>query len=322
MNPAILKTGSVRFVDTAPPQNDVVSEIMAGLRATPKRVSPKFFYDEYGSHLFEKITATSEYYPTRTERRILRDNAEDIARRVGRHAVIVEPGAGSCEKIRLLLNSMRPRAYVPLDISGEFLCQVATLLQQRFPWLEVTAICADFTRLSSLPEAVPGGRRVVFYPGSTLGNLERDDALAFLRQLRQWVGDDGGVLLGVDQHKSTAILEQAYNDSAGYTAAFNLNVLSHLNRRLPANFDTTRFRHLAFYNASRQRIEMHLESLDDQTVSCAGELIDFREGEKIHTENSHKYTADSFRRLASAGGFRIEEYWSDEKDWFRVYYLT
>lgn len=322
MNPVLLKTSSVRFVDTAPPPNDVVSEVMHGLRATPKRVSPKFFYDEYGSQLFEKITATHEYYPTRTERRILSDNAQDIARHVGRHAVIVEPGAGSCEKIRLLLNALCPRAYVPLDISGDFLCQVAALLQQRFPWLEITAICADFTRLDALPEELPTGRRVVFYPGSTLGNLEHDDALAFLKRLRQWVGSDGGVLLGIDQHKSSTVLEHAYNDSAGYTAAFNLNVLAHLNRVLPAAFDPALFRHLAFYNGEKQRIEMHLESLADQTVSCAGELISLHKGEKIHTENSHKYTAASFRRLVNAAGFAIEEYWSDEQDWFRVYYLT
>jgi len=311
-----------RFVNQAQPATSVVAEVLQGLKASPKQISPKFFYDAYGSELFESITEQPEYYPTRTEQHILQAYAGEIAQAMGQESVLVEPGAGNCQKVRLLLDALRPAAYVPIDISGDFLQLAASALLEDFPWLSLTATQADFTQLMSLPDSLPLQPRRLFYPGSTLGNLNPDQATGFLNHARQLVGSDGGLLIGVDLHKETRILQAAYNDAAGITARFNRNVLSHLNRLLPADFDASEFKHIACYNEALQRIEMYLESPRDHWVCCADEDIKLACNERILTEYSHKYTPDSFARLANTAGLQIEQCWQDAQGFFAVFYLT
>jgi dimethylhistidine N-methyltransferase len=312
---------NVAFHDLHPALGDSRAEALAGLRAAQKRVDPKHFYDAHGSRLFEAITRLPEYYPTRTETAILRREARAIAGKCGTGSVLIEPGSGNCEKVQLLLDALRPAAYVPLDISAAFLCDAAAALGEAFPWLPVRAICADFNAAPELDAYLPPGRRLIFYPGSTIGNLEPPVAQDFLRRLAGWVGEDGGALIGVDLHKDAATLERAYNDSAGVTAAFNLNALNSLNRLLEADFDPAAFSHRAFYNAERQRIEMHLVSHRDQVVHCAGEPVAFAEGETLHTENSYKYTIDGFAHLAAGAGLAVREHWVDPDRLFSVHYL-
>lgn len=314
-------TGRVTFRDEHPPQADARQEILRGLARPQKTVEPKWFYDEHGSALFDRITRLAEYYPTRTEREILLQNREQISRRCGRGCLFIEPGSGSCEKVRLLLDTLRPAAYVPVDISADFLREAALRLGAEYPWLDIRAICADFNRDWSFLEDLPEGKRVVFYPGSTIGNLEPADAAGFLRRIRAVIGDDGGALVGVDLHKETARLNAAYNDAEGVTAQFNLNLLDRINQLADAEFDRTRFRHHAFYDPERQRIEMHLVSEGEQSVRCGDSVIEFTAGETIHTENSYKYTLDGFARLARKAGLEVEQSWVDDEKLFSVHYL-
>ncbi|ENO12962.1 L-histidine N(alpha)-methyltransferase [Marinobacter nanhaiticus D15-8W] len=308
------------FTDMHPAQQDVVAEVLDGLNQPQKTLSPKFFYDERGSQLFESITEQPEYYPTRAERMVLRNKAPDIARHVGEGAMLIEPGCGSCEKVRLLLDALQPSRYVAMDISSEFLLTAANTVAGDFPELDIQAVCADFSQLDDLELEASPARRVAFFPGSTLGNFTPEMARNFLRSVRHMVGDDGGLLIGVDRHKDADTLTAAYNDQAGVTAAFNLNALTHLNRILPADFDTEAFRHRAFYNTDARRVEMHLESLRDQSVQCAGQRVGFRVGETIHSENSYKYTDDDFSALARDTGFAVEADWSDAQSLFSVFY--
>jgi dimethylhistidine N-methyltransferase len=281
-----------------------------------------WFYDERGSKLFDEITRLPEYYPTRTEFAILRDNAAAISARCGEGCVLIEPGSGSSDKVRLLLEALRPAAYVPVDISAEFLRDAAAGLGVDYPWLPVHAVCADFNAGWDFLHEVPAGRRVVFYPGSTIGNLEPDAARAFLETLASIIGNDGGVLIGVDTHKATPVLDAAYNDAAGVTAAFNLNVLRRLNELLGADFDEDRFRHRAFYNEDRRRIEMHLVSEDGQRVRAREHDFEFAPGETIHTESSYKYSPTDFAQLAASAGLAIRQSWLDEDRLFSVHFLT
>lgn len=302
-------------------QVDDHGELLAGLTRPQKSVNPKWFYDADGSDLFEQITRLPEYYPTRTEIGILTDNRSDIARHCGKGCLFIEPGSGACEKVRLLLDDLEPVAYVPLDISEEFLRDAATALGREYPWLPVHAVCADFNDGWPLPDNLPAGRRVVFYPGSTIGNLEPAAAADFLRRVRQLIGADGGLLIGVDLHKSERRLNAAYNDSRGVTAQFNLNVLQRLNDELDAEFDPSGFSHHAFYNSEQQRIEMHLVSDVQQTVRCNGSRIEFAPGETIHTENSYKYTVEGFAGLAASAGLSLTQSWLDADRLFSVHYL-
>jgi len=313
--------GNIAFHDLHPTVGDSRAEALAGLQAPQKRVDPKHFYDAHGSRLFEAITRLPEYYPTRTETAILRREAGAIAGSCGTGAVLIEPGSGNCEKVQLLLDALRPAAYVPLDISAAFLREAAEGLAGAFPWLPVRAICADFNAAPELDDYLPAGRRIVFYPGSTIGNLEPPAARSFLRRLAGWLGEAGGALVGVDLHKDAAVLERAYNDSAGVTAAFNLNALNSLNRLLDADFDADAFRHRAFYDRQQQRIEMHLVSERAQAVRCDGGTIRFAAGETLHTENSYKYTVDGFAELAAAAGLAVREHWVDPDRLFSVHYL-
>ena len=315
------KQSRFHYQDLGPASSNSRQEVLAGLRETRKRISPKFFYDDTGSQLFEEITAQPEYYPTRTERRILRQHAADMAAAIGVGTILMEPGAGSCEKVRLLLDTLKPAVYVPIDIAGDFLQRSASALQRDYPWLRVAALRADFADLPSLPADLPTRPRTLFYPGSTLGNFSPLQAAGFLRHARRLVGPDGKLLIGIDLHKDSAILNRAYNDNAGVTARFNLNILQHLNRILPADFQPQQFRHIAFYNDACQRIEMYLESMTEQTVTAARERLQFAAGERIHTEISCKYSLASFAALAASAGLNVRECWRDNDDLFAVFLL-
>lgn len=297
------------------------TDVLTGLAARPKRLHAKYFYDAAGSGLFDRITELDEYYPTRTELVIMRKHAAEMAERCGSRCQLIELGAGSLTKVRLLLNRMdRPAGFVPVDVSGEHLEAAAEALRDEFPDLDVSPVCADFTA----PFEVLGRatRRVVYFPGSTLGNFDPADADALLRKVARLVGPGGGLLLGVDLRKDPAVLEAAYNDRLGVTAAFNRNLLVRINRELGGEFDPATFRHRAFYNRAQSRIEMHLVSIPDQTVNIDDRAIRFRRGESIHTENSYKYDLGEFRDRAANCGLRTDAVWTDPNRYFAVQFLT
>ena len=287
----------------------------------PRSIPPKYFYDAKGSALFDRICELPEYYPTRTELGIVSDRAADIAAQIGADAEIVEFGAGSLTKVRLLLDALKsPRRYLPIDISGEHLAAAANRLRIDYPSLDVEPIVADYTRPFELPPRIGPGQRVGFCPGSTLGNFSPDEALGFLT-LAAGLLHGGGLLLGVDLVKEPAQLHAAYNDAEGVTGAFNLNLLQRANDELGADFDLDGFDHYAFYNAPLQRIEMHLVSRRAQQVRLGRERFAFREGETIHTENSHKFTVEGLRDLATRAGFRPGAVWTDAARQFSVHWL-
>jgi dimethylhistidine N-methyltransferase len=314
---------NLAFHDLAPSEENFRDAVLAGLGRTPKELPCKLFYDARGSALFEEICEAPEYYLTRTEIAILETRAKDIAAHIGPHCRLIELGSGASRKVRILLGALdRPAAYVPLDISRERLHEAADALAVDFPGLTVVAVCADYTQPLTLPPLPgPDGKRVGFFPGSTIGNFEPQDAAEFLRQAGRILGQGATIIVGVDRIKDVAVLNAAYDDAAGVTAKFNLNVLTRMNRELGGNFDLAKFTHHAFYNADNHRIEMHLVSLEDQSVSVAGRTFDFRKGETIHTENSYKYTVESFRALAASAGWRPVATWTDENDYFAVHAL-
>lgn len=317
-----LGSNVVSFENQLPADDVSLEELLSGLKQKQKKINPKYFYDTHGSELFEKITQLPEYYPTRVERRILEQNATDIASHCGKSAVVVEPGSGSSEKIRLLLDSLDPRAYVPMDIAADFLQASADKLGDEFPWLSIHAICADFNCLNELPNSIPEGERLIFYPGSTIGNMEPEKARAFLANVHSWLTPtDRGLLIGIDLHKSKQRLEDAYNDEQGVTAAFNVNVLNHVNRLVDGSFDTKTFRHKAFYDEKRKRIEMHLVSNVEQSVNLGDSRISFAKGETIHTESSYKYTLESFSELSNSAGFTVEHTWLDDERLYSLHFL-
>lgn len=296
-------------------------ELILGLKNSKKYIPAKFFYDEIGSNLFDKITITPEYYPTRTEKSILIEQAEDIANTIGEGCTLIEPGSGSSEKVRLLLGRLLPSCYVPMDISRDYLYKVSQQLAVEYPALQVDAVCSDYTAEMVIPNSIPKNKRVAFYPGSTIGNFDPEDARNFLSKIRKLVGDDGGLLIGVDLEKDKHILDAAYNDADGYTEAFNLNILNNVNSHLGTEIDSSLFTHCAHYNQEMSRIEMHLVSTTSQKLSVADIQLEFLEGEKIHTENSYKYTVASFQKLALAAGFNAAKVWTDDDELFSVHYL-
>lgn len=316
------KADNVSFHNEHQASGDNREEILNGLRQPQKVINPKYFYDQKGSELFDRITRLPEYYPTRTEIEILSRNREEISAACESGCLFIEPGSGSCEKVRLLLDDLRPSAYVPIDISADFLQQAARQLGDEYDWLTIRAVCADFNHSWSFIDDLPKGKRVVFYPGSTIGNLEPEQAVGFLKRIRAMLGDGGGALIGVDLHKSSERLTAAYNDTQGLTADFNRNMLTCVNELLDAGFDPASFHHLAFYDSQKQRIEMHLVSERDQSVRCNGCTIDFAKGETIHTENSYKYTLDGFAELAAQAGLALDQSWLDEDQLFSVHYLS
>lgn len=296
-------------------------DLLAGLASKPRSISPKYFYDAAGSVLFDRICELPEYYPTRTELAILTTRAAEIAHHIGRRAEIVEFGAGSLTKVRLVLDALdAPQRYLPIDISGEHLAGAAARLRADYPGLAVQPIVADYTQPFALPAVAGEGRRVGFFPGSTLGNFSPDEALAFLQSAARMLRG-GGLLIGVDLIKDPAVLHAAYNDAQGVTAAFNLNLLQRANAELAADFEAEAFAHAAFYNAPLQRIEMHLVSRRAQVVQVLGRRFTLAEGETIHTENSHKFSIDGLRTLAVKAGFGIGPVWTDPERLFSVHWL-
>jgi len=312
---------SIQFYDYHPEPVDFYSEVINGLNSEAKHIPPKFFYDEKGSQLFEQICNTPEYYPTRTEQKILTDNAEEIAQIIGHNCLLIELGSGNCEKVRLLLDTLRPAAYVPVDISKDHLCKAADALSKDYPWLDVVAACIDFTQPLDLAFCPDNLKRVAFFPGSSIGNFEPEAAAKLLSQIKESIGPGGGLLIGIDVKKQKEILDNAYNDNAGKTAAFNLNVLTRINQELGAGFELNAFEHHAFYNADKSRVEMHLRSKDTQVVDIRGQSITFLNDETIHTESSYKYSIEEFQQLANDAGFKSTNVWSDTEDLFSVHYL-
>lgn len=322
LDPASILSVAVSEPPVEPGVADFGRALVAGLRTVPKRVPCKYLYDAEGSALFERICDLPEYYPTRTELGLLEHHADEIARHIGDDAELVEFGAGSGVKVRLLLDALaRPRAYVPIDISGPHVRAAAGRLAADYPGLAVRPLVADYTRPFRLPALAAGARRRVgFFPGSTIGNFAPDEAVRFLLRASRLL-KGGGLLVGVDLVKDPAVLHAAYNDAAGVTAAFNRNLLARANRELDADFELDRFAHYAFYHPLAQRIEMHLVSLEHQQVRVAGEKFVFAAGEALHTEDSYKYTVDGFRALAMRAGFVPAAVWSDPQQRFSLHWL-
>jgi dimethylhistidine N-methyltransferase len=297
------------------------ADVVAGLTAKPKRLPPKYFYDLAGSALFERITHLPEYYPTRSELGILKANAPAIASLFPPNCALVEFGAGSSRKARILLGAAATvEAYVPVDISGDFIEQDAAQLRRDFPRLTVVPLVSDFAQQLEFPPAIASLPRVGFFPGSTIGNFEPYEACRFMRHVGGLLGKDGILVIGVDLIKDKDVLFRAYNDAEGVTAKFNFNLLVRINRELGANFNLGAFEHHAFYNSEQNRIEMHLASLRRQKVKVNGTTIDFRAGETIHTENSYKYTIESFQALARGSGWTPRKVWTD--GFFSVHALS
>jgi dimethylhistidine N-methyltransferase len=294
-------------------------DVIEGLTARPKRLSPKYFYDETGSRLFEEITALPEYYPTRCELAILRAHADEMARLLPAETALIEFGSGSSRKSRLLLDAAPAiAAYVPVDISSQWLSEEAARLRRDYPRLAVLPVAADFTQAFRLPRSLATLGRAGFFPGSTIGNFEPHQACAFLQHAARILGENAILIVGIDLVKDAATLNAAYNDGAGVTAKFNLNLLARINRELGADLDPATFSHQAFYNRERQRIEMHLASRVRQQVRVCGRTIEFRAGETIHTENSYKYTVESFGALARGAGWTPVAAWTDADGYFSV----
>ena len=317
-----MKHRAIRFYDEHPAPATMQEEVLRGLAARPRRIAPKFFYDERGSHLFDAICELPEYYPTRTEMGILESCTDEVAQLVGPDATLIELGSGASRKIRLLLEAVRPRQYLGIDISREFLRHSVEHLAQDYPWLDVHAVCADFMQDFELPGGAEKGKKLAFFPGSTIGNFEPSDALAFLQRVRHLVQPDGALLIGVDLKKDPQLLHAAYNDSAGITAQFNLNLLERLRSELGAEVNPQGFRHRAFYNGTRGRIEMHLVSCRAQDIRLLGQRFHFDPGESIHTENSYKYSLEEFHALGRAAGLQPRQVWLDAAHLFSVHYLS
>ena len=318
-SPAATATPSPQARTAPAVPGDFQHELVAALSARPRSVSPKFFYDAAGSRLFDRICDLPEYYPTRTEFSLLSAHASEMTAHFGAGADLVEFGAGSLTKVRLLLDAWpSPGRFVPVDISADHLQGAAAQLRRDYPGLDVVPVAGDFTRPLDLP---PAARRVGFFPGSSIGNLGPEGAVRFLRQAARAL-PGGGLLVGIDLVKDPATLHAAYNDAAGVTAAFNRNLLVRANRELGADFDVDGFDHYAFYDPLQQRMEMHLVSRMHQVVTVAGQRFVFDEGESLHTENSHKYTVEGFRNLARRAGFEPGAVWVDDAHLFSVHWLA
>lgn len=303
------------------PADGFREDLIAGLSQPQKQIPPKYFYDAAGSRLFERICRLREYYPTRLEVSITRRNLSEIARFAGKGAALLEYGSGEGLKTRLLIAALRPRLYMPVDISEDALARAVPRLARAFPWLRIEPVRGDFSRPLDIPPLRDGARRVVYFPGSTIGNLTPDEAHAFLKMTRAQVGARGAMIVGVDLKKDANVLHAAYNDAKGVTAAFNLNLLGRINRELGGDFDLRRFVHYAFYEPSAGRIEMHLVSTEKQTVAIGAHRFAFERGESIHTENSYKYAIPEFQALAARAGFRPAKVWTDRRRWFSVHGL-
>jgi dimethylhistidine N-methyltransferase len=316
--------GGARLGGATAARRRFLEDVLDGLARRPRELPCKYFYDAAGSALFERICELDEYYPTRTELAILEAHAGEMAELLGERCLVIEPGSGSGCKTRLLLERLRrPAGYVPVDISAAPLRSLALELAREHPGLEVLPVCADYTAGPPLPlPQARALRRVVFFPGSTIGNLHPHETLAFLKQTAALCGRGGGLLVGVDLPKARAVLERAYDDAQGVTARFNRNLLQRIDRELGADFDPDAFRHRALWCRARSRVEMHLVAERGQTIHLAGRRFEIEPGESIRTECSYKWSLRAFRSLASAAGWRVRRVWTDSRRWFSVQYLT
>jgi len=316
--------GATELLNQAPAQQEFLAEVLAGMRQ-PRRALPcKYFYDETGSKLFDEICELDEYYPTRTELRIMEEYAPEIAEQIGSGVRLVEYGSGSSIKTRILLDHLEaPAAYVPVDISQEHLQATADRLNAAYPEIEILPVCADFTERFELPTPTrEPSHSAVYFPGSTIGNLEPNQAIALLARISSLCGKGGGLVIGIDLQKDASVLEAAYNDEAGVTAEFNLNLLRRINRELGADFEIGEFEHSARYNAEHGRIEIDLVSRTDQSVTIDGEHFELSADEAINTEFSHKYTIDGFAALAAEAGLDLHRHWTDDREWFGVLHFV
>jgi len=310
--------------DFKPGRESFLAEVLIGLRKSQKELPSKYFYDERGSHLFERICELEEYYIPRIEASIMQTNIREMAELIGPRILLIEYGSGNCEKVRFLLDHLHnPSAFIPLDISREQLLHVAMEIASAYPRLQVLPVCADYTGNFELP--IPkqsSDRTVVYFPGSTIGNFDSIPAKHFLEHVAHVCGLGGALLIGVDLKKDPSVLHSAYNDKEGITAAFNLNLIERINRELGCDFQLDGFQHYAFYNPRESRVEMHLVSQRNQTIHLNKETISFAEGESIWTESSYKYSLDEFEQMALAAGLKIEHVWTDDQKWFSVQYLV
>ena len=327
LKPEFIDCTATLSATTESTQNEVIQELTKSLLATRASISPKYFYNTLGSKLFEAITLLDEYYPTRTEAGIFDANYSNMARAIVlagiSNACLIDLGAGNCAKSAALIPHLKPQQYVPIDISVDFLREASGNLQANFPNLNIVGVGMDFSRTLQLPDAVQNQDRVFFYPGSSLGNFSPEDALHFLQQISHpSQGNASGLLLGIDLVKNSAVLEAAYDDAPGVTAAFNKNVLLNINELLGADFDLRQWRHVALFNAQKSRIEMHLQAISNITVRWAESERSFQAGEQIHTENSYKYTLDSLTALLKQAGFSKVQHWTDPKEWFGVFWAS
>jgi dimethylhistidine N-methyltransferase len=310
------------FYDYNLQAQDQRQEILAGLSQSPKRISAKYFYNQKGSELFEAITKLPEYYPTRTEINLLRKHKQDILNQAGENNVLIEYGSGASTKIRLLLDVLKPQAYVPLDISKDFLYDSAIQLKELFPWLEIHATCLDYRHPATLPKQLsPHAKKVAFFPGSSLGNFAPSEALSFLKNVRESIGASGALLIGLDLIKNHEVLNAAYNDQQGITGEFNLNMLAHLNELGDGTFNLDYFEHKAFFNEQDSRIEMHLISKIDQVVNIFSTPLAFKKDEHIVTEYSYKFDPNQFMEFALQAGFEGKHVWQDEGCNFALFWL-
>lgn len=320
VSPSVLLAAvAPEFLSTEPqsPSAEQI-ELRDGLLDSPAHIDPKFLYDALGSSLFTAITQLPEYYPTRCEDEIFQRHGAQIARHIGPVQALVDLGAGDCVKAERLFSSLRPSHYVPVDISADYLEAAVRRLKLSYPDLRITAVGQDFSRELALPDDIPQQQRLFFYPGSSIGNLGPDDAFEMLRRIRA-ACPDGGLLVGVDRVKSKSVLEPAYDDALHLTAAFNLNLLRHVNAVLDSDFAVDDWRHVAIFNSELSRVEMHLEAQRALRVSWPGGHREFKQGERIHTENSYKFTPQAFSDLLHSAGYHDIEHWSDARGWFSVF---
>lgn len=311
------------FYDLKPVVVSHKREILAGLRAKQKTISAKFFYDQTGSELFENITAQPEYYLTRSEIELLETYQAEIAQQAGEHCALIEYGSGASKKIRLLLDAIKPKAYVPMDISREFLLESAKQLRELFPWLEVHATCLDYMRDTQLPSGLPKyAKKIAFFPGSSFGNFSAEQGNDFLASVRNTVGENGALLIGLDLIKDARVFNAAYNDKNRVTQAFNLNILTHLNEMGQGSFNVENFQHHAFYNDQESRIEMQLISKIDQVLTLYGERFSFKKDEVITTEHSYKFDVTQFEQRALDAGFSLTKSWVHQENQYGLFWLS
>lgn len=314
-----MKTNLAKEKYYTPQQNSIIEEVIDSLSKPQKKLSCKFFYDEKGSDLFEEIVAQDEYYLGRTEISIMNDNIKEISEIIGEKSVVIEPGSGSGNKIKILLDNLKsPAAYVPIDISESYVRESANTLSKNYPSIRILPIIADYTSEFKLPDfKFDMEKLVVYYPGSTIGNFRPDEARDFLAKIANMCGKNNYLLIGVDLKKDRKVLESAYNDKKGVTAEFNLNILANLNSLIDADFTLQKWSHKAFFNEKESRMEMHLESMEKQLVNINGYTVNFDKGETIHTENSYKYRVEDFCDLV-CNDYQLNKYWTDDDSKFAV----